>query len=164
MACSDLYTAIAKHLASSAAAGSANTASLTLTVQSPGTAGAQAALVQTVSGKFTKDAAGDLVAARLGGVSNTGAETAAGVTTLTKFWTVTLKPNGTLIVQEGTGLPSVLNPVLTCTNGNCGLASDFLVGTFTVPPGLQLPGHPAPPPQTGVLVLSVLLGSTTPIQ
>lgn len=163
MACSDLYTTIAQHLKAPAAPpGNVNTASLTLTAQSPGNPDA---LVQTVYGFFTLNPAGDLVTSSLSGVSNNGAVTADEVTNLTRAWTVTLKADGSLTVQEGSGPPLALDETFSSTDGNCGLAPNFFVGTFTVPSGgFRLPGHPVPPPQAGVVVMSIALGSSAPIQ
>jgi hypothetical protein len=160
MACPDLYTAIVQHLKSPPPQPSfVNVAYLTLTAQSPAAPNTEDALVQTVSGSFTQSASGDLVSAALKGVSNFGAVTADEVENLARLWTVTLKADGTVNVQEGSAPPFALNEMFVCTDGNCGLAPNFLVGTFKVPGGLPLPGHPVPPQQTGVLVLSIVLGS-----
>ena len=162
MACSDLYAAVVQHLSGPASQpNEVNVAYLTLTAQSPGNPNA---LVQTVSGSFTRDATGDLVSANLAGVSNNGAVSADEVTNLTRAWTVTLKADGTLEVQEGTAPPLALDQTFSSKDGNCGFAPDFFVGTFKVPAGLSLPGRPAPPQQTGVVVMSIALASVVPIQ
>lgn len=165
MASPVLYNEILQYLKNPPVGQQAN-AYVTLTAQSPspGGTGDPAALVRTVSGLFALDPVGNLVAKDLKGVSNQGAQTSQEVANLAE-WILTLKSDGTLSVQIGVGFrPVFLNQSFSSVDGDCAIAPNFCVGTFTVPRGLVLPGYPEPPKQTGVVVMTVTLYSYYPIQ